>query len=189
MKYTDTYLLSPLQASLSAVMVAFAFLAFAMPQSAMGQATCYAVESGSWKGETRDDGSGNLVNNWADSPGGDPGTCNGSGTDDAFGQTVNYPASGDEAVIETDVRIELNVDLTSAGEGPLSSLTLEAGDINDAQGTVLTFANEDLEVTGPMNVQARGGDNGLQMASTDGQGNVTVGGQVINMSGRIDIGR
>ena len=155
MTYTDTRFASPLSivssftAGLRALvlLVAVGLFGLAMtPQSVLGQATCYAVAEGDFAAWTDDAGV------WADSPDGDAGTCSGSN-----GQ--GYPNENDDAVITENVRLSLNVDLTSSGEGPLASLTIETGDTSDAGGTVLTFRNHDLEITGSLLVQAAGANN------------------------------
>ena len=146
--------------------ILFIVTAAMFPRMAVAQGTtCYAVSEGfggAWDDPTV----------WADTETGTGGTCNGA-------NSRGYPNDGDAAVITTDIRIENRIDLTPSGEGPIQSLTLQSGNTANAAGTVLTFS-ADLEVTDDVINNAAGENNGLLFSSTDGTGNVTIGGDFDN---------
>ena len=142
--------------------------------SAIGQAVCGATSNGSWTGATWQED--------ADSDGNfDDGPCPLS--DNGVG---NYPDGGDEAVILSNVRINLNTNLNgeTGGEGSLASLELKSGSTSDASGTALIFGafgtGYDLETTGNVTNNSGGTNNGLQITSTSGTGSLSVGGDLTN---------
>ena len=149
----------------------------AVPEVAWAQATCGVTGetfNSSWRGVewvVDSDGDGSFESSDDNCPISENGVA-------------NYPDQGDTAIIPADERIQLDIDLTSSGQGPLQSLELKSGSSNDASGTLLELNSNDLATSGDVTNNSEGSNNGLVLTSTGGTGSLTVGGRLVN-SGNI----
>jgi hypothetical protein len=95
----------------------------------------------------------------------------------------NYPDAGDSAIILSDVRVINDIDLTSGGEGPLQTVTIQSGKTEDP-GTRLALA-ADIETSGNFSNASKGlssASNGLSLLEQNSglSGSLTVNGNLSN---------
>lgn len=156
------------------IVTGFLFAAYG-PNEVYAQETCAALEEnfGTWRsavwrydsnGDDTIDGSDDLCPEAAVS-----GTGN------------NYPDAGDTAIITSDIRLDLDEDLSASGAGPLASLELESGSTTTSSGTALFVCTNTLEVSGDVDNFSSGAGNGLLVFSAScGAGILKVGGNLNN---------
>lgn len=155
-----------------ALLLALVFAVFgSVPQMAKSQATCGVTSGTNWKTAT-----------WKVDDDGTPGFGTGGDSDCPVSDNGDgrYPDGDDSAVITPDVRLGLDLNLTSSGEGKLSELILQEGSSADASGTALNFAGNNVATTGDVENNSPGSQNGLILTSFNGTGSLTVGGRLVN---------
>jgi hypothetical protein len=153
--------------SLSLLLVLFVGGALVSPTEVQGQTTtCITVSDGDWSAPAT----------WEED-------ANNDGVGDGTNCPGDYPAAGDNAVIDANHQIEVKIDLTSGGQGSLNTLTIEAA---SGQNTGFVLDGVSMSVSG--NVTNNSSDLGVDLDNDFfGGGDLAVGGDITN-SGKISVG-